>query len=83
MKKVVPVFFAVDDNFVKYTVVALQSMIENASKDFTYNIYVLNTNVSDKYKDILYNMANENFNVEFVNVNEYLETIKDKLPIRD
>ena len=44
--KVIPVFYACDDNFVKYTVVSLQSMKEHASRDQKYCIHVLHTNIS-------------------------------------
>ena len=35
----VPIFFACDENFVKYTVVALESMIANASTERKYIIH--------------------------------------------
>ena len=43
MSKRIPIFFACDDNFVKYTIVTLTSIIENASKDYLYNVHVLNS----------------------------------------
>ena len=36
-KPIIPIFFAVDDNFAKYTVVTLSSMIKNASKEYDGN----------------------------------------------
>ena len=32
----IPVFYACDDNFVKYTMVSLQSMMDHASKEAQY-----------------------------------------------
>lgn len=80
---IIPIFYACDDNFVKYTLVSMKSIIENASKDYQYVIHILNTNVCEEMKEIAYNMANENFKVEFCDVTEYLKSINDKLPIRD
>ena len=37
----IPVFYACDDNFVKYTMVSLQSMMDHASKEVQYEIHVL------------------------------------------
>ena len=45
-----PIFFACDENFVKYTVVALESMIANASTERKYIIHVLNTDISENMK---------------------------------
>lgn len=83
MLKRIPIFFACDDNFVKYTMVALKSIIENASKEYLYNVHILNTNISKKMKEELMVLGNENFNIEFNNVTSYLNSISDRLPIRD
>mgnify|MGYP004450413153 CR=1 FL=1 len=42
MKKQIPIFFAVDDNYVPQLKVALSSLMEHASKDYNYIIYILN-----------------------------------------
>lgn len=81
-KKIVPIFYACDDAFVKYTIVSLASMIENASKDYAYKIHVLYTNISEEMKARLLALQNENFEIEFVDVNEYLESVTKDLPIR-
>ena len=44
----IPVFYACDDNFVKYTMVSLQSMMDHASKEAQYEIHVLHTNISEE-----------------------------------
>lgn len=79
----VPIFFACDDNFVKYTIVSLYSIIKNASKDRKYNVHVLNGGLSDEMKIKLSELKNDNFEIFFNDVTEYLKTISDKLPIRD
>lgn len=82
-EKIVPVFYACDENFVKYTVVSLFSMIENASKDRQYHIYVLHTDISPEMQALVREMENENFTISFEDVSEYLQSISHKLPIRD
>ena len=81
-KPVIPIFFAVDDAFAKYTVVTLHSMIKNASKDYDYKVRILSTVISDSMKEKLYALSNDNFSVELVDVTSYLESIADKLPLR-
>ena len=82
-KPIIPIFYACDDNFVKYTIVSLKSMIINASKNYQYNVYVLNTNISTEMKEHLYLLTNENFKVEIIDVSSHLDQIGPELPIRD
>lgn len=81
--QVIPVFYACDDAFVKYTIVSLHSMKENASREYQYKIHVLNTNISERMQRIMCDMADENFEIRFVDVSEKLESVKEQLPIRD
>ena len=67
-KKIVPIFYACDDAFVKYTVVSLYSMIKNASSDCEYKVHILHTNISDDMKEKLLALGNENFEISFENV---------------
>lgn len=82
-RPIIPIFYACDDNFVKYTIVSLRSMIDNASKDYDYRIYVLHTQITDKMKEHLYDLENDNFKISFNDVTEHLHSIAEKLPIRD
>ena len=50
---IVPVFYACDGAFVKYTVVSMHSMIQNASKDATYHIHILHTEIPEDIKEII------------------------------
>ena len=81
--QIIPIFYACDDNFVKYTIVSLYSMIKNASKDYKYHVYILNTNISEEMKERLMVLQNENFEITFEDVTDYLHSIAEKLPIRD
>jgi lipopolysaccharide biosynthesis glycosyltransferase len=79
----IPIFYACDDNFVKYTIVSLQSMICNASKDYRYHIYVLHTNISEETQNKVFQLKNDHFDISFENVTSYLDSISHRLPIRD
>ena len=39
--EVIPIFFAVDDGYIPFLAVALQSLIENSSKNYYYSIKIL------------------------------------------
>ncbi len=83
MRNIIPIFYACDDNFVKYTVVSLASMIKNADPSRRYCATVLHAGISDRMKKVVLALARENFSIEFRDVTEYLESISDKLPLRD
>lgn len=79
----IPIFYACDDNFVKFTVVSLYSMIKNASKEYKYRVYVLHTDITEETKKSVYALANDNFEIFFEDVSDYLYSIAEKLPLRD
>ena len=82
-EQLIPIFYACDDAFVKFTIVSMHSLIKNASKDHHYVIHILHTEISDEMKDVVYRLAGENFEVRFIDVTNYLQSISDKLPLRD
>lgn len=82
-KPIIPIFFACDDNYVKYTIVSLASIIENADKSRVYDVHVLNTNISEEMKAKVRTLENECFTVTFDDVSDYLHSMADKLPVRD
>ena len=57
--KQIPIFYACDDAFVKYTIVSLSSMMKNASKEYKYKVYVLHTDISEEMKAKTLELANE------------------------
>ena len=81
--EVIPIFFAIDDGYVPFLAVALESLIENSSKQYYYSIKVLYTNISEENKKKINKYKRENVNIEFVDLNYYIEKVKDKLYTRD
>lgn len=79
----IPIFFTIDDGYTPFLAVALQSLIENASKNYNYCIKVLHTNVSEEHKKQIKKYECENVNIEFVDLSYYIEKVKDKLYTRD
>lgn len=81
--KTIPVFFACDENFVKFTAVTIKSLIANASKEFSYDIHILCTKISEEKKRKAQELASEGFKIYFDDVTDYLKSISYRLPIRD
>ena len=81
--KEIPIFFAIDDQYTPFLAVALKSLIENANKDYKYLIKVLHTNVQKEHIEQIRKYEDENVNIEFVDLNYYIEKVQDKLYTRD
>ena len=88
----IPIFFTVDDRYMPFFAVALQSLLENSSKNYNYEIKVLYTKLPDdnpssisekNQKMIKDRYESENVSVEFVDIKPYLEQLQDKLYTRD
>ncbi len=78
-----PIFYACDDNFVKYMIVSINSLIDNADENRNYKIYVLNADISVKMKEETLKMENDYVKIEFVDVKSQLDKIGKNLPLRD
>ena len=81
--EVIPIFFAIDDAYTPLLAVALQSLIDNASKNYYYCIKVLHTDVQENHVKQIKKYESENVNIEFVDLNYYINKVKDKLYTRD
>lgn len=79
---IVPIFFAVDDNYAPFLSVALLSMMDNASLDYEYKVYIMVDKISKENKDKILSIKHDNFTVEFVNVSKNISKIKSKLHLR-
>ena len=82
-KKTIPIFFACDDAFVKFTIVSLKSLIENASRDYFYDVHILITTISDEMRARTKELECENVKISFNDTSAYLELMRNRLPLRD
>jgi len=83
-KHIVPIFYALDERFMKYGIVSLYSLRENAASGNTYRIYFLHTDVTDESRAKVKNLLERpDFEIYFENVSDYLESIAHKFPLRD
>ena len=75
-KEVIPVFFAVDDGYIPFLGVTLESLIENTSANNKYEVKILYTNVSKENKERIKKYEKENINIEFVDLNKQLKELE-------
>ncbi len=80
-KPIVPIFFAIDNNYVPLLAVALASMKANSSRDYFYEIYILNNGVCEKYQNLIKEYEDENYHINYVDLNERIKSLK--LHVRD
>ena len=78
-QEIIPIFFAVDDDYVPFLAVTLQSLVNNASQEYYYVIKVLYTRMSEESKEKINKYTRENISIEYVDLNYYIEKIKNKL----
>ena len=75
--------FATDDKYIPFLAVALQSLIENSSDTNNYVIKILYTNIEEENMNNILKYERENVSIEFVDLNYYINKVKDKLYTRD
>lgn len=79
----IPIFFAVDDGYIPFLAVSIQSLADHASKDVQYTVKVLYTDISNENQKRIQAYQKENIDIEFVDLRAYMEKIEDKLFTRD
>lgn len=79
MTKEIPIFFSTDDNYIPYLDTAVASLIENASKDYTYRIVVLNTGLDPENVALVKRNERAGFTIDFVDISEAVADIKSRL----
>lgn len=66
MRKEIPIFFTIDNNYAPYISVAIKSITENASKDYNYKIIVLYQELTKENMEKISSVASGNFEIKFV-----------------
>lgn len=81
--EVIPIFFTVDDIYIPFLGVCLESIIDHISSENLYVVKILHTNITEENKNKIMKYQRENFDIEFVDLNYYINQVKDKLYTRD
>ena len=70
-KDIVPIVMAANDKYVPYLGVSIQSLINHASIEVDYTIYVLHRDISENHKKKLEQLKKENIRIKFIDVGEF------------
>ncbi len=81
-KQVVPVFYACDNEFVRFTIVSLHSLMQNADQNRKYHVHILHTDISVENQERLMGMRTDNFEIYLEDVRERVHEIGGNLPLR-
>lgn len=82
-KREIPIFFATDDSYAPFLAVAINSMLDNASKEYFYKIFVLTTDLDEKLKNQILIEKTENSSIEFVSLKDELDKMSEIFHLRD
>lgn len=63
--------------------VSIKSIMENASRNRKYHIYILHMGIGIPAQSRVTAMADPEFEIDFVDVTDKMKSIETKLPIRD
>ena len=75
----IAIVFASDNNYVKYLSVAIISLTDNMSKDYNYDIVILEDKIKDKSKWLLLEQVKDfkNVSLRFIDINKYFKNNED------
>ena len=79
MNKQIPIFFTIDDKYAPYVSCAVTSIIENSSKDYEYNIYILHDGLSKENIAKISKLQCKGFNIIFKELKEGMEQFTDRV----
>ncbi len=73
-KNNIPIVFGVDNNYIKYLSVTIQSIYENSSDNNSYDLIIFHEGIKNKYKkSIKKQIVNKpNFSVRFIEISKYI-----------
>lgn len=72
---IIPIVFATDNNFVPYCGVAVSSLLENASSDNEYRIYIIYDVLSQHNVYKLENLSTKNIVVKCICIHDYISNL--------
>ena len=79
----IPIFVAVDDNYIPFLKIMLTSLVDHTTPEHIYDIKVIHTGLSNKSKQVIRAFYKGNVKIFFHNVSVKLKTVSDRLSLRD
>ena len=82
-QNIIPIFFAVDDNYAPYLAVSLESLKASASPKYIYEVNILIEALSEEHRTNLQAFATDNINITFCDVTKKVNNLCSRLHLRD
>lgn len=82
-KKVIPVFYAADENYLPYLAVAITSLKAHVSKEYEYRIHILCPGDLGENGKKIKKLETENISIRFENVANKMDRIQSFIHCRD
>ena len=77
-KETIPIFYAIDNNYAKFLSVSIKSLIENANKNYNYDINVIYESLDAENAEKLKSLQTENVKINLIAMPKSLDMITDK-----
>ncbi len=82
-KQTIPVFYAIDDNYIPFLHVSLLSLKDNRDENKNYIIHILHSGIKKEHETQINELACDGFRVEFVDVADKIDALSSELNLRD
>ena len=66
------IIFSINDTYAPYLYVCLLSLLEHTQPKDKYGVYILQRNLSQQNKDHILSLAQENFNISFIDMKRFI-----------
>ena len=77
-KQIIPIVFAINNNYVPYCGVAMKSLMENATNDYIYKIHVFYSSLSAYNIQRLESMSTDNVHIKCMDVSQTIPDVELK-----
>ncbi len=74
----IPIFFTIDDKFTFYLDCAIRSIMEHASRDYSYQFIVLYQKLPEEHRNLITEAVKAPFGIEFIPMEEEFEGIANR-----
>ncbi len=82
-ENIIPIFYAIDKNYLPFFAVTLKSVIDHCSKQNRYKMHVLNNGIQDSDIEKIKKYERENIEIEFTDVSDAFKGLRSNLHLRD
>ena len=77
-KEIIPIFFTIDDSYAPFNAVAIKSLLENASKNYSYKIVIIYQDLNQENIEKIKSLEIDNSEIEFYPMKDGLELITER-----